>query len=291
MIIDPETTDGFGTSVAVGSSFLGYPYAIVGAPEHSGGGRAYVFGRGGGPGLVLSPWYPNLPIAEGQGAGANDHFGQSVALDPRGGYTIAGGPEGGYLVAGSSGTGNNAGSVWLFAAVADQDRPGSLAAVLPGQEVTNNNPSPGSQFGYSIALIASAYPSYAPSPLVLAGAPYWNNGSFSVGSAYEMIGVNGTTVSPSTWWQGQMGHQPIYEENVGTSIATDGSAALVGAPFSNSVFVNALVPQSVINPPPATPDGGTSAPAMADEAPLLGALLLLGGFAALNRKRRRRFTV
>jgi hypothetical protein len=131
----------------------------------------------------------------------------------------------------------------------------------------------GSRFGASVSLGANGD--------LVVGAP----GSASAYDfAYNPPSDTGENGSWSQVWMTPASAPYTGGTVVGLGVAVSGNTVLIGAPSNatNAVFVEG---------PPASPPPGTGAPAMADNAPLLGALLLLGGLVALSRRRPRGLAV
>ena len=182
--------DWFGYSVAVSGSI-----AVVGAPNHAGGGTAYVYTQGG-----TGTWTLTTNVtATGEAAG--DLFGSSVAVS--GSYIIVGAPShaagkgAAYIFSGASGT-------W------------TQSAELDG---TTANGAFGTSVGISALGTAAVAIVGAPNPASQAGAAY----------AYTLSSAGMWAPAPALAGGGAAGD--AFGTSVSVSLTTVGTTAVVGAPY------------------------------------------------------------
>lgn len=192
---DGAPGDAFGTAVAVAgaTALVGAPNAAIGG--NAGQGAAYVFSNSGGL------WNQNAKLIASDGA-AGDAFASAVAL--AGDTAIAGAPH-----ASVAGYGDN-GAAYVFVA--------SGGAWNQTQKLTPAGPTPGGLFGSAVALSGDA---------LLVGAPSASTAQNSAqGAAFAFTSSNGA------WMQTQelLAPDGAAADYFGSAVASDGTAALVGAP-------------------------------------------------------------
>ncbi len=249
-LADPAAgaNDYFGFSVALSADGA---TALVGAPGvSSGSGKAYVFKRSGG---VWSAT-PVASFSEPTSA-ANDEFGFSVALSPDGSTALVGTCC--TTVTGHSG----AGAVYVFT------QTGGVWSATPVATLTEPSAANNDHFGVSIALANN---------VAIVGAP---DTASSTGAAYIFTATGGVwSMTPASSLTG-----PAAADAFGTAVALspDGSAALVGAPKSNSTAGAAYVFTQTggvwsITPTVTLTDPGAGADKFGSSVAVSGSTVLVG---------------
>lgn len=195
-----------------GSALLGFSasvsadgrLALVGAPNTDGPlGAAYVFARSGGTWILRQKLQVTVPVAAGV-----QKFGTSVSLSADGRTALIGAQGTQPLI-----TGQN--RAYVFTS-------GLTGTFTLQQELTNPaGVSSGNQFGISVALSPDGWTAMVGAPTgtpTSGGAVYvYSRSVFGGWSVVQALGVGST--SP---------------DGFGTSISTNGLAALIGAPTKNN---------------------------------------------------------
>jgi hypothetical protein len=194
---DASSGSEFGSAVAISGDTI-----VVGAPSTMAGGvnvgAAYVFIRTG------STWTQQAKLAPTDAIG-NDQFGVSLTI------------EGDTLAVGAIGTGqvfNSEGAVYVY---------GRSGGVWTQQaRLISNEPGPGDEFGFSVAI---------------------NNGTLAVGSPFDddlFLADTGAiyvfSASGTTWnLQAElMAADAATSDNLGWSVALNGDTIVAGAPQRHS---------------------------------------------------------
>jgi hypothetical protein len=202
-LISPDGAAGdyFGKSIAVSGNTV-----VVGAPQHTVGsnstqGAAYVFVQSGGT------WSEQAELTASDG-GAFDEFGSSVAVN---GSTVVVGA--GWRTVGSN---NSQGAVYVFVE--------SGGTWSQQAELTASDGGAYNYFGRSVALSGST---------IVVGAPgYPTVGSNVAQGAAYVFTQNGTNWSQQAKLTASDG---LGYDQLGYSVAVNGSTALVGAPCHPAV--------------------------------------------------------
>jgi len=215
--------DQFGYSVAVSGNtvVVGAPYEDSSASGVNGNqndnsaansGAAYVFTRSGAPAAWTQQAY-----LKASNTGNEDQFGYSVAVD--GDTVVIGAPyedssATGVNVDGTDNSFDDSGAVYVFT------RSGAPAAWTQQAYLKASHTEPDDRFGYSVAVDDDT---------VVVGAPYEDSGSGS-GAAYVF------TRSVGAWSQQTYlkASNSDWNDGFGWSVAVDGDAIVVGAPFEES---------------------------------------------------------
>jgi hypothetical protein len=195
----PATRDNFGISVAIDGVRV-----VIGATQDDTGatnaGSAYIYD--------LSRATPTVPLAtfNNPGPSFNDQFGNSVGIS---GARVVVGAAANFAGASSSG------SAYVY----------DLSGMTPTVAVaTLNNPAPAAfdLFGKSVAISGTR---------VAVGAYADDTGAADGGSAYLYDLSNATPTVPVA----TLGNPaPALGDQLGFSVAIDGSTVVIGAPFDNS---------------------------------------------------------
>jgi FG-GAP repeat len=231
--------DGFGTAVAIAKSTI-----VVGAPHHTGGGRAYVFGLSSGTWTFQAELSTPAPT---RAAG----FGIAVAV--RGSTIVVGAPNqkraqgDAFVFSGTGGTWTETASLsatdgaqgdgfgWaismsgstVLVAAPGHDSSKGAAYVFVGSgptwqedaELRAPDAATGDEFGSAVSISGDA---------ALIGA--WRKGS-DTGTAYLFINDHPTW----SFWQTLVPSDPAPGNAFGSSVAIYSSFVLIGADFENSL--------------------------------------------------------
>jgi hypothetical protein len=205
----PEDDDIFGISVALSGD-----YAVVGAPGSDGAGTdrgaAYVFYRNQGG---ADNWGQVKAIRAGDAAD-DDGFGYAVALE---GDTLVVGSDG------EDGSGTDRGAAYVF--YRDQGGADNWGQVA---KLTAGDPQDVDQFGFAVALSGD---------VVVIGAPGEDGAGLGRGAAYVFSRDLG---GADAWGQLKKLVASDAADDVwfGTSVAVDGSIAVVGAAWDDGEGTN-----------------------------------------------------
>ena len=199
----PVDSDYFGDSVAISGSrvVVGVPFKDTGA---DGAGSAYVYD--------LSSSTPTSPMAtlNNPGPAVSDYFGTSVAIS---GMRVVVGAY--WDDTGASG----AGSAYVYDL-------GSGTPTVPVATLNNPNPAALDSFGWSVAASGSR---------VVVGTYGDDTGASDAGSAYVYDLNSGTPTVPVATLNNPT---TAADDQFGYSVAIDGTSAIIGAPYDDTVTVN-----------------------------------------------------
>lgn len=198
---DRATDDELGSSLDVEGDI-----AVVGAPYRAGGGAAYVLER------TASGWVERQILVPPM-ASEGDYAGWSVAIS--GDTIVVGSPQDNhpiYTAAGAVDVFRRVAAGWVHEA----------RLVNPVDTVTTSS----ERFGYSVAIAGDV--------MVVGAIGDRTNGFIGSGAAY-VYRRSGTTWSPEgplVWARASSNDQ------FGTSVATDGTRIVVGAPYENGQILD-----------------------------------------------------
>ena len=205
----PQQSANLGESVAISSDGS---TIVVGAPSDNAGlGAAYVFHEPTGGWSSVASESQNITLTASDGV-ANDMFGISVGMDATGTTVIVGAEY--HTVTAGTAEDTQAGAAYIFTAPSGS---WSQAAELTASDATAY-----SDFGVSVAIRSAT---------AVVGSPSHTVGSNADQGAAYVFTPSGTSWSQAAELAATGGAAGDY---FGTSVATSGTTAVVGAPGASS---------------------------------------------------------